>query len=129
MTRIREGETVIIWNPGAVSVEVKEKMGTDETGCTPSGAKYRIKSSAADHKNPAVPALKMSISEARSVISFHFHANGLNRMHTLKSTEAHTFVYNKNITPADACTNTHFQTCPEVLQRNGKHELESHHRK
>lgn len=54
------------------------KWGTDEAGCIPGRGKYRIKTSAAEHKNPAVPALKMSISEARSVISFHFHANGLN---------------------------------------------------
>lgn len=72
------------WNPrgGKDIVRGKEGGEKNQDGQIPTGPNNRIKTSAADHKDPAVPAAKVSISEARSVILFHFHANGLTNMHT-----------------------------------------------
>lgn len=83
------GEGAVKANPGGETVRGKEK-GKNVVSQIPTGPNNKIKTSAADHKDPAVPGAKVSVSKAISVISFHFHANGLYNICTLKFTQPHT---------------------------------------
>ena len=71
--------------------EGDEKKKKKEVGQFPTRPNNRIKTSAAAHKEPAVPAVKVFASQARSVISLHFHADGLTikRKHTHTHTHTH----------------------------------------
>lgn len=64
-----------------------------------------MRTSAADHKDPAVPAIEVPIYAAGSVISVHFHAAGLTTMHTYKSTQPTSVDTEKK-----SCTHRHTQS-------------------
>lgn len=105
---------------GRKGMKKRKKKKETEVGQFPTRPNNRIKTSAAAHKEPAVPAAEVFVSQARSVISLHFHADGL----TIKRTHTHTqphSIWKKN--NAHTCmhkhTHTQFKTCPKVLLRNG----------